>query len=290
MKVQNVMIKSIIVNLFLSIMKVLFGVFAKSKALIADGVHSFSDLSTDIVAIIGNKLASKEPDLKHPYGHGKLEYLTSIIISLIIVVLGITLIKSSFESTNNSFSIIVVIVSIITIIIKLLLSNYILKKGIEYKNSILIASGNESKSDVISSLVVLVSSIFMYFGKYIKIFTFADMIASIIVGIFIIRIGIIILSENISTIIGEQETDTEYLKDIKDIIKKSELIKEIDSLVLIKLGCYYELTCDVSMDEDIKIKDAHNELEKIENMLKEYDPKIKYQTIHINPYKRITDE
>ena len=283
-KVTKVMIKSLIVNSLLAILKVIFGFLAKSKALLADGIHSFSDLSTDLVAIIGNKLAKKEPDLKHPYGHGKLEYLTSIIIGVVILILGIGLIYNSFTGNNVSTSSIVIIISILTITFKYILSKYIIKKGKEYKNNILIASGKESSADVISSVIVLFSALFMYLSKYNKIFSYADMIASIIVGLFIIKTGFEVLKDNISTIIDEQETDLEYIENVKNIILANGLVKEIDSLVLLKLGHNYKLTCDLSMDDSISIKEAHDELEEIEASLERYDERIKYKTIHINPY------
>lgn len=283
--VTVVMFFSLTVNLLLSILKVIFGFISNSKALLADGIHSFSDLSTDLVAIIGNKLAKKEPDYKHPYGHGKLEYLTSIIIGAVILVLGIGLIYNSFKQNNESSSSVVVIVSIITVVFKYLLSNYIIKKGIEYKNNILLASGKESKADVISSIVVLISGLLMFLSKYNNIFSYADMVASIIVGLFIIKTGFEVLKDNISTIIDEQETDLEYIENVKNIILANGLVKGIDSLVLLKLGHNYKLACDISMDDTVSIKEAHDEVEEIESSLERYDARIKYKTIHINPYK-----
>ena len=283
--VTKVMITSLVVNSLLAILKIVFGFLAKSKALLADGIHSFSDLSTDIVSIIGNKLAKKEPDLKHPYGHGKLEYLTSIIIGVVILVLGIGLIYNSFRKSTVSTNSIVIIVSILTITFKYILSRYIIKKGNEYKNNILIASGKESSADVISSVIVLISALFMYLSKYNNIFSYADMIASIIVGLFIVKTGFEVLKDNISTIIDEQETDLEYIENVKNIILANDLVKEIDSLVLLKLGHNYKLACDISMDDSLSIKEAHEEIEEIESSLERYDERIKYKTIHINPYK-----
>lgn len=285
-KITKVMLISFIVNAILSTVKIISGILAKSSALVADGIHSFSDLSTDIIAIIGNKLANKSPDSKHPYGHGKLEYLTSIVIGAVIIFLGVVLIKNSFDTNkSNTIGLIVGIVSIFTIIFKLLLAKYIIKKGNEYKNNILIASGKESSADVISSIVVLVSSVFLCLSKYIEIFKYADMFAAIIVGLFIIRTGYLILKENVSIILGEQETNNIYLTDIRKIIYNNILVKNIDSLVLLKFGQYYKLTCEVSMDQNLSLLEAHSQLEEIEKSLKNYDEKIKYQTIHINPYK-----
>ena len=149
-KVTKVLLVSSITNIFLSIIKLIFGFIGKSSALIADGIHSFSDLSTDIIAILGNKLALKPADKEHPFGHGKTEYITSMIIGVIIIILGLGLINEVFNKEITIPSILVVIVSIFTIISKYIVSYYIYKKGVEYKNNILIASGKESRTDVYS--------------------------------------------------------------------------------------------------------------------------------------------
>ena len=93
-KTVKTMIISMIVNTILSILKVIIGLIGKSGALIADGLHSFSDLITDVVAIIGSKLASKPADINHPYGHGKIEYITSMVISMMIIFLNSSNISS----------------------------------------------------------------------------------------------------------------------------------------------------------------------------------------------------
>ncbi len=89
--VTKTMVVSMIVNVFLSLIKIISGILGSCNSLIADGIHSISDLSTDIIAIIGNKLSLKPADNKHPYGHGKIEYLTSLIISIVILFLGFLL-------------------------------------------------------------------------------------------------------------------------------------------------------------------------------------------------------
>src|SRR5690606_2563858 len=91
-KAYKAMIVSFFVNASLVIMKLVTGIITNYKTLIADAIHSFSDLSTDVVALVGQKIAYKKPDKKHPYGHGKIEYITSIIIGIVILVLGLNLI------------------------------------------------------------------------------------------------------------------------------------------------------------------------------------------------------
>lgn len=96
-KVTKVLLVSSITNIFLSIIKVTFGFIGKSKALIADGIHSFSDLATDLIAIFGSFLSLKPADKEHPFGHGKVEYITSLIIAIIIIILGLGLINNAFN-------------------------------------------------------------------------------------------------------------------------------------------------------------------------------------------------
>lgn len=281
--ISNIMKVSFITNFLLSLFKVIGGILGKSSALIADGIHSFSDLLTDIIAIFGSGFSNKPADLKHPYGHGKLEYLTSILIGTIVIIIGLTLIGNVSKSEIVIPSFLVIIVSLITIISKYILSRYLIKKGKIYKNNILIASGKESKVDVISSVVVLTSSILMQFSEYVTLFKYTDKIASIIVGIFIIKTGFNIVKENTSVIIGEQETDLEEVESIKKIILNSKFILKIDDLVLLKFGYYYKITADVCMDGNLSLRDAHDEVDKIEKIIKLSNNRAKYITIHINP-------
>ena len=206
-KVSKIMFVSVFTNLILAIIKMIFGFIGKSSALLADGIHSLSDLITDFFAIIGSKLSEKPADSKHPYGHGKLEYLTSIVISIVVLTLGITLITNSFQKEIVIPDIIVIVVSIFTIIAKLILSNYIINKGKKYQNNILISSGYESRTDVISSIVVLVSIILMQLSNYFEILKYADILATIIVGLLIIKIGYSLLKENLSLLLDEQVTN-----------------------------------------------------------------------------------
>lgn len=287
--VTKVMSVSIITNTFLSLIKIIIGFICKSSALLADGVHSFSDLLTDFFAIIGNIMAKKPADEKHPYGHGKIEYLTSIGISIVVIILGLTIINNSMHSKVVMSSLIVSIVSLITITLKYLLSEYIIRKGKKLENNILIASGKESRADVISSLVVFVSAILSVFSKYIEVFKYSDKIAGIIVGILIIRTGFLILKENISIILGEQEIKGETLNKIRKIILNNKDIKTIDELIILKFGHCYKVSMEVSMNPDLTLLECHTIVDKLEKKLKKEVEKIEYITVHVNPYHKLEE-
>ena len=287
--VTKVMSVSIITNTFLSLIKIIIGFICKSSALLADGVHSFSDLLTDFFAIIGNIMAKKPADEKHPYGHGKIEYLTSIGISIVVIILGLTIINNSMHSKVVMSSLIVSIVSLITITLKYLLSEYIIRKGKKLENNILIASGKESRADVISSLVVFISAILSVFSKYIEVFKYSDKISGIIVGILIIRTGFLILKENISIILGEQEIKGETLNKIRKIILNNKDIKTIDELIILKFGHCYKVSMEVSMNPDLTLLECHTIVDKLEKKLKKEVEKIEYITVHVNPYHKLEE-
>lgn len=281
-KITKVLLKSFITNILLSAIKIITGIIGASGALIADGLHSLSDTVTDVVAIVGSKLSAKPADSKHPYGHGKIEYITCILIGIAVFMVGISIIYSAIYKEITVPDFITAIIALVVILAKILLSRYLLNKGKQYQSNILIASGSESLSDVISSIVVFVS---ILVSQLNGIFIYADKIAMIIVGILILRIAFNIFKNNFSSLLGEKVTDKEYISEVRKIIKNEEEIKNIDVLIILKYGSFYQMNCEVSMDGNMILKDAHEILNKIEKNLKRYDQKLKNITIHVNPYK-----
>jgi len=264
-KITKTICISVITNTILSIIKIIFGYIFKCSSLVADGIHSFSDLATDFVALVGSKLSNKPADKDHPFGHGKIEYITSIIIGLFILVLGFYLVINSYNNEIVIPDIIVMIITIITIISKYVLSSYVYNVGIKNKNNILIASGKESKADVFSSLIVLISIILMQLSNKIEILKYSDIIATIIVAIFIIKTGYNILKDNLNMILETQLDDIEYIDKIKKIILSEKEVLNIRDLYILINGPYYKLISNVNMKDDITLKHAHDVIEKIKN-------------------------
>ncbi len=282
-KITRVLLHSFLTNVVLSVVKIVAGLLGASGALIADGLHSLSDTMTDVFAIAGNKLSSKPADKKHPYGHGRIEYITCIVIGLIVMAMGITIIYEAIFKPRVIPDLYTALVGLIVIIAKLVLARYILKKGQLYNSNILMASGRESFSDVISSVVVLISILVAQLAKFNEIFVYADIVAMLIVGILILRIAYTILRDNFSGLLGEQVTDEAYINDIKKIILAEKEVQNIDSLIILKYGPFYQINCEVSMAENIRLKKAHAVLDVIESKLKKFDQKICHIIIHINP-------
>ena len=281
-KITKVLLVSSITNIFLSIIKIIFGFIGKCSSLIADGIHSLSDLSTDVIAIIGNKMSLKPADKEHPFGHGKTEYITSMIIGLIIIILSLGIINSVFHKEITIPNILIIVVSIFTITSKFILASYISKKGKLYNNNILIASGKESKSDVYSSIFVLISILLMQFSNQINIFKYADIVGTIIIALFILHTGYRVLMDNISILLEEQVNDKDYIKKVRKIILSFDDIIAIKQLHILRYGPYYKLIATITMKDNILLSDAHNVIDELEGKLKENN-EIKYVFIHMEP-------
>ena len=283
-KVTKVLVKSLIVNILLTLTKFVFGIIYKSKVLVADGIHSLSDLATDVVSIYGSKLSLKPADNEHPYGHGKIEYLTSIVIGAVILALALSLLGNSLNAKNTIASNMVLYVTIFTILAKYLISRYILSKGVKYKSNLLVASGKESRADVISSAIVIVTYFLSKLSSYSKIFLYSDTIGTFIIGLIILKTAYRILKENIVSILGEIEQDEEYLDKIREIILENSEVVNIEELNIIKYGHYYHANITINMDSDVTLEDACLVSDRIKKKLINKKTRISYAKISINPY------
>ncbi len=283
-KVTKVLVKSLIVNILLTLTKFVFGIIYKSKVLVADGIHSLSDLATDVVSIYGSKLSLKPADNEHPYGHGKIEYLTSIVIGAVILALALSLLGNSLNAKNTIASNMVLYVTIFTILAKYLISRYILSKGVKYKSNLLVASGKESRSDVISSAIVIVTYFLSKLSSYSKIFLYSDTIGTFIIGLIILKTAYRILKENIVSILGEIEQDEDYLDKIREIILENSEVVNIEELNIIKYGHYYQANITINMDSNVTLEDACLVSDRIKKKLINKKTRISYAKISINPY------
>ena len=283
-KATKVLVKSLIVNILLTLTKFVFGIIYKSKVLVADGIHSLSDLATDVVSIYGSKLSLKPADNEHPYGHGKIEYLTSIVIGAVILALALSLLGNSLNAKTTITSNMVLYVTIFTILAKYLISRYILSKGVKYKSNLLVASGKESRSDVISSAIVIVTYFLSKLSSYSKIFLYSDTIGTFIIGLIILKTAYRILKENIVSILGEIEQDEEYLDKIREIILENSEVVNIEELNIIKYGHYYQANITINMDSDVTLEDACLVSDRIKKKLINKKTRISYAKISINPY------
>lgn len=280
--VVKTLLKSIFINTFLVITKIIISIIGSSKALLANAIHSLSDLITDIIAIVGHLISKKPATKKYPLGFGKIEYLTNIIVGTVILFLGIESITNAFSTKLSIPSNIILIVSIISAIVKYILANYILNQGQKHKNGILIVSGIESKADALTCALVVISVILSKLTPYNSIYSYSDNVCTLIIGLYIVYIAFKILKENVLNIIGIAEENEVLINEVKQIILNHKEVKEIKDLSIIKYGSYYVATMELNLSKNIKLKKINNLKASIKKQVISSNNNISYLTISVN--------
>lgn len=286
--VCKTMFVSIIVNIILVVIKFVIGVISNYKSLVADAIHSLSDLSTDVVAIFGEWLASKKADKDHPYGHGKIEYITGIIIGAFIMAVGLGMIYTGIgaQIVEQHHRVAALIVAFITMAMKYGLAIYVRTVGKKINNSILIASAEENMSGVLSAISVFITIILSMFVDVAPIFKYADKVGCLIVSLLIIKTAFNVLKENMIAVIGESETNEEIIDSIKGIIMSIKEVMSIDNLVVMKYGSYYQIDLAASIDPSCDLEEADSIAHEIKKKLLRSKMRVKYAIVRITPYKK----
>ena len=227
-------ILNIISNILLSIFKAIVGVLSHSIAIISDAINNLSDALSSTITIVGTKLAGKAPNKKHPYGYGRIEYLTTLLISAIILYAGITTIVEAVKKIvypeTADYSITTLIILAVGILVKFGLSIFMKKKGKAVNSDSLVASGQDAFNDAILSISVLASAIvFLLFGVGLEAYV------SIVLGLIIIKSGIELLKNAVDNMLGTR-IESSLAKNIKNEILKEKEVKGVFDLVLNDYG------------------------------------------------------
>ena len=284
-KITRTLLVSIIVNMALVISKLIIGFLGSSRALIANGIHSLTDMITDIIAIVGNNLSRKPADTRHPYGYGQIEYVTNIIMGLTILILGVTQIFSAFSSNIDMPSNIIIYVSVIAMVVKYALSRYITLKGKKYKSGLLIVSGFESKADALTTLFVIISALLSKLTVYNELYKYSDNVCTFVIGLYISYVSLKILKENAFDLIDKVEDNQELINKIKKKILKNIEIKDVTSLSLIKYGTYYTANVEIALNKNTKLKDIEAINKKLEKQLVNRRTRISYLVLSTKVYE-----
>lgn len=279
---NKVLIKSLFVNLILSILKLIGSFIGGSITLLADAIHCMSDMFTDVISIIGSKLSNKKPDKEHPYGHGRIEYLTSIVMSIFIIILSISTLITSIKGEKFNTNIYAVIILIVSIISKFILSDYLIKKSKELNSNIILLNGMETRYDTYSSMLALLFVLLSLISNK-GILKYVDIMGGVIISLLTIKVGIKLLLSNISSIIGEVDYNKDKINLINSVILEQKEIKSIRRTTLLKMGTYYKVILDLNINGDIVLNDMYEIEKKIKINLKKLDLNIRYVTVNFKP-------
>ncbi len=270
-QIVNVSIKAIIANLFLVIIKITTGLFARSTAIVLDGLNNLSDMLSSTATIIGIKLSNKKPDKEHPYGHGRIEYFTTIIVAIIVLAAGVLAFAESIgkiiKPVDPLFELTTVFLITIGIITKIVLGNYVKRKGKKLNSDTLVASGNDAIFDAFLSLSTLISVIiYMLFRINIEGYI------GLLISIFIARNALEMIKNPINEIIGLRIND-ELKKEIIKDIKKFKEVHGVYDLILHSYGPIYLIgSAHIEVNDDLTAKEIHKLSRMIEKeIFEKYD-------------------
>ena len=273
-------ILGILGNLFLLIIKGIVGIITNSQAMIADSINSASDIISSILTFVGNKIASKPRDEDHHLGHGKAEYIYSMLISILIILVAITVFKDSlvslFDPSAFNFSIWYIIVCIITILVKLGLFLYTNKVAKVYNNLLILANSKDHRNDMIVTFFTLLSGILMYYG-----INFVDSIVGIGIAIFILITGIKIFIDSYDVLM-DKAMNEDTKREVLAIIKKYPEVKKIQHFNATPVGYLYQISFTIFVDGNLSTFESHDIANKLEEEISALDD-IYVTIIHVNP-------
>jgi len=256
-KIIQTSIIGIIANIFLVVVKALIGVFAHSVSIISDAINNLTDSLSSLITIIGTKLAGKKPDKKHPYGHGRIEYLISLAIGLIILVAGVMAIyesvKALIEKPVVDYSIVSLIIIALAVLVKVFIGLYYLKVGKSVNSEPLKASGKDALFDVLLSTATVVGIITSLLWD-VNI----EGYIGIVIGLFIVRAAIEVLHDGSSLIIGER-ANGEVIENIKKHVCSFSEVKGAYDLIINSYGEERIIaSVHIEVDDNLTATDIHH--------------------------------
>ena len=268
-------------NLFLLIIKGILGFITKSQAMIADAFNSAGDCLSSIMTLIGNKIASTPSDEDHNLGHGKAEYIYSMLVSIVMILTGLLVFKDSFLSliykTKYRLNYFLIIVCIITIIVKLALYIYTNSMSKKNNNLLIKANAKDHRNDVLITSLNLFSVILAYNNIY-----FVDGIVGIIISMFILKSSIEIFIESYNVLMDKSISD-ETKNKVYEIIKEFEEIKKINHFNSTPVGYRYQISVTIFVDGNMSTYESHKIADNLEKRIVEEIDDIYLAVIHVNP-------
>jgi len=278
---QRVTLTAAAVNAVLASLQILFGLLGKSQALLADGIHTLSDLSTDFIVLYASRRSSKAADKDHPYGHGRIETLASMLLGAILGMVGIGIgirgVESVISPATSNPEAITIVIAGLAIVAKEGLYHYTLRAARTTHSSMLEANAWHHRSDALSSVVVVIGISAQLMG-----IPYMDAVAAIIVACMIswmgLRLGRKALNELIDT-----GLDLELVEQVRTAMQANRCVIGVHHLRSRSMGGLGYLDAHIEVDSKLTVSEAHYIAHRIEHQVKKKFPKIIDVQIHIDP-------
>ena len=286
-KIANrVSVQTIIANLILSVFKLIIGFIGNSSAMISDAIHSASDVFSTIVVMIGIKMAAKESDKEHPYGHEKMECVAAIVLAIVLFITGLgigveafrTIFSGNYENLEIP-GILALIAAVISILVKEGMYWYTRYFARKINSGALMADAWHHRSDALSSVGALVGIFGARHG-----FVVMDSAASLVIFVFIAKAAYDIFMDAIDKMI-DRSCDEDTQKQIYECIIETENVLGIDLLQTRIFGNKIYADAEIEVDVDVTLNEAHDISELVHQRIEEKFDMVKHIMVHVNPDK-----
>ena len=280
---MKVSIISIIANVVLAAFKLVAGILAHSSAMVSDAIHSASDVFSTFVVMIGIKIASKEPDEEHPYGHERMECVAAIILATILCITGLGIGKNALEFiTGNSSEVSVpgmlaLIAASVSIIVKEAMFWYTRHYAKKIDSGALMADAWHHRSDALSSIGAFIGIIFARMG-----YVMMDSIACLVICVFIVKAAYDIFKDAIDKMV-DKSCSLEVEAEIRTIVMSVDGVKGIDSLSTRLFGNKMYVDIEIRADGEKTLNETHEIAEAVHDSIEAQFEKVKHIMVHVNP-------
>lgn len=275
---------TIVQNVLLSVFKLFAGIFAHSNAMISDAIHSASDVFSTIIVIIGVKLASKESDKEHPYGHERLECVAAIVLSIVLLYTGIKIgsqavkdiIGGNYQSLQKP-GMLALVAAVVSIVTKEIMYWYTRHYAKKIDSSALMADAWHHRSDALSSVGALVG-----IGGAMMGFPVMDSIASIVIFVFIAKAAYDIFKDAMDKMV-DRSCDDETEKEMRDFVLAQNEVLSVDLLHTRIFGNKIYVDVEIGVNGSYTLRQAHEIAEEVHEGIEKNFPKVKHVMVHVNP-------
>ena len=275
---------TIVENMLLSLMKLIAGIVAHSGAMISDALHSASDVFSTIIVIIGIRLASKESDKEHPYGHERLECVAAIVLAMVLFMTGLGIGLDAFRNiVSGDYSnlqvpgVLALIAALVSIVSKEAMYWYTKHYAKKIDSGALMADAWHHRSDAFSSIGALIGIAGARMG-----FPVMDSVASLVIFLFIVKAAYDIFKDAMDKMV-DHSCDEETEKEIYDCVMTNEEVLGIDLLQTRIFGNKIYVDVEIAANPSYTLREAHSIAEAVHEKIEENFPKVKHIMVHVNP-------
>lgn len=280
----KVSLVTVIVNMFLSVIKVIIGTIGQSSSIVADGIHSMTDVFTTVIAYVGVRLSAKQADDDHPYGHEKFEPVMSKVLATVLIVTALLIGYSGLKNMFRADELVTpsrlnLIAALVSIIVKEWMYHYTVKAANKIKSSALKADAWHHRSDALSSIGSLLGV-----GAAILGYKFFDPLAAIVIAVIILKVAIEIYLKSVDEVM-DKSADDETNDKIRQVALSVDGVLSVDLLLTRQHVSVIYVDMEIGVQGDLSLWKAHDIAENVHLKIEEEVESVKHCMVHVNPYE-----